>query len=218
MARRTKATHHVTTHAIDGTSGKATCVIYNRVSTIGKQDPHKAMSDLKRAAEQRGYHVLHEVTEHGSGAKSDRAGLQEVMSYARRGEVSAIFVTKLDRFGRSTIDLLSNIRLLTSYGARFACTEQSIDVRPDGSDPMGALLITILAAVAEFERTLIVERVVLGQRRARREGKVLGRPRADGPTSERVRALRAKGKSWSEVAEACGCTPAMARRRFDEQT
>jgi len=217
MAKASKSKHSVTVHSAEGLSARddrPRAVIYSRVSTAG-QDATHAVADLKRAAEQRGYRVALEVVETGSGARNDREGLQRVLDAARRGEVSACFVTKLDRFGRSTIDLLSNIRTLTSYGCRFACTEQALDVRTDG-DPIGALTLQILAAVAEFERTIIVSRVREGQRRAMKRGVQFGRKLSPGPSPDEVRRMREAKRSWSQIAEHYECTVGLARRRFAE--
>jgi len=193
------------------TSGKA-CAVYNRVSTAG-QNPHTAMADLRASAKQRGYSVALAVAETGSGARNDRPGLQRVLEAARHGKVSAVLVSRLDRFGRSAADLAANIRALTGGGVEFVAVEQGLHVRPNG-DATSQLLLTVLSGVAEFERDIIRARVVEGQRRARAAGRHIGRPLADGPAGAEVRKLRKLGRSWAEVAEQLGCTVAMARRRF----
>lgn len=187
--------------------------VYNRVSTAG-QDPKTAMADLRRAAEQRGYTVELEMAETGSGKRNDRPGLQKVLAAARKGRVRAVLVTRLDRFGRSSLDLLSNIRALTNAGVRFTCTEQAIDILP-GGDPMGQLVLTVLAGVAEFEHALIVERVTEGQRRAKAAGKHIGRsPLPTSPDPQWVAKLRDERLSWAEVADAIGCPVGTARRAY----
>jgi putative DNA-invertase from lambdoid prophage Rac len=212
MAKSTKAPRLVATMKPGGLSaGQPRAAIYNRVSTTG-QDATLAMEDLRRAAVQRGYHVALEIAETGSGKRNDRPGLQRVLEGARRSEVDAVFVMRLDRFGRSSLDLLTNIRAITDAGVRFACIEQAIDIQPSG-DPMGQLVLTVLAGVAQFEHAIIVDRVREGQRRAMKRGVVFGRPRADGPDGDRVRELRTAGRSWSEVASELDCTVALARRR-----
>jgi putative DNA-invertase from lambdoid prophage Rac len=148
------------------------------------------------------------VEEVGSGAKNDRPGLERVMAAARAGEVQVIVVWKLDRFGRSVLDVLGRIRDLESLGVRFIATTQGLDVRP-GGDPMSRLLLGVLASVAEFERELIRERVTLGLRRAKangtRSGKPIGRP-ATIPQSRKgaAKALRDAGMSISGVAKTLG--------------
>jgi DNA invertase Pin-like site-specific DNA recombinase len=185
--------------------------LYHRVSTTD-QDPTLARAELRGAAEARGYAIALDVEETGSGARNDRPGLQRVLDAARRGHVGAVIVWKLDRFGRSALDLLANVRALEDAGCAFHVVTQGIDIRPDG-DPMSRLLLTMLAAVAEFERDLIRERTRLGLAHARRQGKRLGRPRAaNAPDPTVVAALRAEGKSWGQVARKLGCTPSAAQR------
>ena len=100
------------------------------------------------------------------------------MEAARKGQVDAVCCWKLDRFGRSTLDLLANIEALHRAGVRFIATSQGLDLKPEG-DAMSRLMLTMLSGVAEFERSLIRERTRLGLRHARAKGKRLGRP----PTS-----------------------------------
>lgn len=133
-----------------------------------------------------------------------------VLQAAQRGAVDVVLVWKLDRFGRSAFDLLGNIRQLDAAGVRFVAVTQGIDIRP-GGDSMSRLLLTMLAAVAEFERDLIVERTRLGVENARHAGKRLGRPPNPKPSAERVQRLRASGATWAEVAERLRCTVWHAR-------
>lgn len=185
--------------------------IYHRVSTLD-QDPHLADSELTAHAARLGGAVTLRVSEQASGAWNGRPGLQRVLDAAQRGQVDAVLVWKLDRFGRSALDLLANIRKLEDAGVRFVALTQGIDIKP-GGDAMGRLMLTMLAAVAEFERELIRERTMLGLAKARAEGKRIGRPHEAGPSQAKVRSLRAKGVSWADVAAQLGCTVGMARRR-----
>jgi DNA invertase Pin-like site-specific DNA recombinase len=156
--------------------------------------------------------IVLDVEETGSGARNDRPGLSQIMQAARKGAIDAVLVFKLDRFGRSAYDLLSNIRALEDAGVRFISTSQSLDIKA-GGDAMSRLILTVLSGVADFELSLIKERTRLGLEKARRAGKKLGR-RVDrnAPEPRHVRALRAQGASWSTVAHQLGCTPSAARR------
>jgi DNA invertase Pin-like site-specific DNA recombinase len=185
------------------------CALYHRVSTVD-QNPGAARRELRAAARRYGYRVTLNIEETGSGANNDRPGLVRVLEAARRGEVEAVLVWKLDRFGRSAFDLLANIRQLEAAGARFVAVTQGIDIRA-GGDSMSRLLLTMLAAVAEFERDLLIERTKLGIDRARRAGKRIGRPPVLRPPVERVRKLRAAGAGWPEVATKLGCSIWVAR-------
>lgn len=171
-----------------------------------------ARDELRRAADARGLEVVLDIEEKGSGATNDRPGLQKVMDAVRRNRVNIVLVWKLDRFGRSALDLLSNIQTLERCGVGFLAITQGIDIRPEG-DPMSRLMLTMLAGVAEFERSLIRERTMLGLAKARKRGKRLGRPVGRGaPDGHAVAKLRDSGLSWAQVATKLKCTPSAARR------
>jgi putative DNA-invertase from lambdoid prophage Rac len=191
--------------------GRPSCALYHRVSTRD-QNPRLGRRELRQAAAARGLTVTLDVEETGSGALNNRPGLRRVMDAARKGKVGAVLVWKLDRFGRSSLDVLSNIRNLTDSGVRFIAVTQGLDVKPQG-DAMSQLILTVLSGVAEFERSLISERTSLAAQTAIRAGRPWGRRPERGPTTEQVKALRADGTSWADVAARLGCTIAMARRR-----
>ena len=187
--------------------------LYHRVSTTD-QNPTLAHDELTAAAPARDMTVVLNVAETGSGVRNDRPGLARVLDAARRGQVKAVLVWKLDRFGRSALDLLANVRALEDAGCRFIAVTQGIDIRP-GSDPMFRLFLTVLATVAELQREWLSERTRLGLDKARRTGKRLGRPlAANAPAGPDVRYLRAQGRSWGQIAHRLGCTPSAARRAF----
>jgi DNA invertase Pin-like site-specific DNA recombinase len=112
--------------------------IYHRVSTLD-QNPALARDELRAAAARLGAELVVDIEETGSGARNDRPGLQRVMEAARRGKLDAVLVWKLDRFGRSALDVLANIRDLDAAGVRFIATTQGIDIRP-GGDAMSRLI------------------------------------------------------------------------------
>jgi len=176
---------------------RARAALYHRVSTID-QHPAAARKELRAAARRHGMRVVLDVEETGSGATSLRPGLQRVLSAARKGELDAVLCWKLDRFGRSTIDLLHHLRELESSGVRFLATTQGIDIRP-GADPIAHLLLTMLSAVAQFERSVIVERTHLGLAHARTRGVRLGRPPALFDIVQ-ARKMRAQGWTLDEIA------------------
>jgi putative DNA-invertase from lambdoid prophage Rac len=153
---------------------KKTAVTYHRVSTLD-QNPALARDELRRAAAARGLEILEEVEETGSGAKTNRPGLARVMDLARRHLVTHVLVWKLDRFGRSSIDLLANVSELELAGVTFIATTQGLEVG-HGSGAMGRLILQVMSAIAEFERGIISERTLLGLAEARRRGVRLGRP------------------------------------------
>ena len=181
---------------------------YHRASTLD-QNPTLAREELRVTANRLGALAL-EIEEKGSGARNDRPGMRRIMEAAQKGQIDAVVVWKLDRFGRSTLDLLANIEQLHRAGVRFIATTQGLDFKPEG-DAMSRLLLTMLAAVAEFERDLIRERTRLGLRAAKRAGKRLGRPPALSDRSvEQARAMRSEGRSWRAIGKALGVSPTTA--------
>ncbi len=186
----------------NGSANRA--AIYHRVSTVD-QNPNAAKRELRAAVRRLGLRLALDQRETGKGTNNDRPGLVRVLQAAQRGLVDVVLVWKLDRFGRSAFDLLANIRQLEAAGVRFVSVTQGIDIRP-GGDSMSRLLLTMLAAVAEFERDLIVERTRLGIENARRAGKRIGRPPHVKPPAARVRQLRERGATWEQVASRLRCT------------
>lgn len=185
--------------------------LYHRVSTR-EQNPRLARAELRAAARARGLRVVVDVEEVASGRGSVRPGLDRVLDAAQRGTIDVVMVQRLDRWGRSTLDLLANLRRLRLAGVGFVAVAQGLEVRPQ-ADAVSDLTLTVLAAVAEFERAVIVERTLDGLAAARRAGKQLGRPLSkSAPAPERVAALRAAGRSWTAIAQRLRCTVASARR------
>src|SRR2546422_8580569 len=107
--------------------GKASCALYHRVST---RDQNRALArrELRQAAAARGLRVALDIEETGSGARNNRPGLRRVMETARKGEIAAVLVWELDRFGRSSLDVLSHIRALTHARGRFVAGTPRLDV------------------------------------------------------------------------------------------
>jgi putative DNA-invertase from lambdoid prophage Rac len=190
--------------------------ILHRVSTLD-QDPTLARGELEAWADRCGGHVVLLIEEAASGAWNARPGLQRLLDHARRGLIDVVVVWALDRFGRSALDVLGNIQHLADAGVRFVCTSQGIDIKP-GGDAMSRLMLTVLAAVAEFERSLIRERTRLGLAKARARGQRLGRPKLAHPSAEKVRELRKRGRSWNQIAAALSCSVGVARLRAAEAT
>lgn len=167
---------------------KGRAATYHRVSTVD-QDPTLAREQLRQAAARLELELLpeREIEETGSGAKFNRPGLERVLELARRGEITHLLVWKLDRFGRSVLDMLVNIEELGRAGVTFIAVTQGLEAGPRAG-PMGRMMLHVMAAVAEFERTVISERTLLGLEGARRRGKVLGRPRGSKDSGPRRRA------------------------------
>jgi putative DNA-invertase from lambdoid prophage Rac len=175
--------------------------LYARVST-SDQDCGMQLRELREYALRRGWPVAGEYVDTGwSGAKASRPQLDRLMQDASKRSFDAVLVYKLVRFGRSVRNCLDGIEALRAHGVRFLAVSQNIDT--DESNPTSRLMLHILAAVAEFEREMIRERVCAGVKNARQKGKRLGRPKA---VFDRQRAveLRHQGRSFPEIARELG--------------
>ena len=173
-----------------------TVALYARVSTRNGQDPETQLQALREYAANRGLAVVVEYVDQGiSGATESRPKLATLMQDARKGGFDGVLVWKFDRFARSTRHLVTALEEFQSLGIHFVSLTEAIDT----STAMGRMVFTVLGAVAELERSLIVERVNAGLSRARREGKTLGRPRVI-VDREKVRGLADEGLSLRAIA------------------
>ncbi len=195
-------------------SDEKRAALYHRVSTR-EQNPALARAELRAAARARSLRVVLDIEETASAGKGAlRPGLNRILDAAHRGELDTVIVQRLDRWGRSTLDLLANIRKIRSAGVTFVAVAQGLEIRPS-HDAVSDLTLTVLAAAAEFERAIIVERTVDGLAAARRRGVKLGRPpKKRRPDPQRIADLREAGYSWVEVGNRLHCSWSMARRTF----
>src|SRR5712692_11920979 len=147
--------------------GSMRAALYARVST-SDQNCEMQLRELREYARRRGWEISGEYVDTGwSGAKASRPELNRLMQDASRRTFDAVLVYKLDRFGRSVRNCLDGIEALRAPGVRFLAVSQNIDT--DESNPTSRLMLHILAAVAEFERELIRERVCAGVKNARQK-------------------------------------------------
>jgi DNA invertase Pin-like site-specific DNA recombinase len=180
--------------------GQHRVALYCRVSTNHGQDPELQLRELREYAASRGWKIMQEYVDQGvSGSKDSRPALNRLMSDAHQRKIDAVLVWKLDRFGRSLRHLVNALAELEALGVAFISLRDNLDL----STPSGRLMFQIIGAMAEFERSLIQERVKAGLRNAKAKGQRLGRPRADVDEAE-VEALRSSGASWRVVAEKLG--------------
>ena len=170
--------------------------LYMRVSTEDQENENQDLR-LREVAEIRGYDIVGIYTDKESGGKRSRPGLDKMIKDARRGRFNGIMAVKVDRIARSLQDLLEIAGNLGSYGVDLLFTDQDLDI----SSSQGKLMFQILGAFAEYEREIIQDRTKAGLRRARREGKRIGRPGIHHKTKEKVRKLRLDGLSYREISE-----------------
>src|SRR2546426_2686974 len=147
--------------------------LYARVSTVnGQQDPEMQLRELREYCTRRGWEVSSEYVDRISGAKGKRPALDRLMADAHQRRFDAVVVWRFDRFARSVSHLLRALETFKALGIEFVSFSEQMDT----STPAGKMVFTVLGAVAELERSLIVERVKAGLRNARAKGKRLGRP------------------------------------------
>jgi DNA invertase Pin-like site-specific DNA recombinase len=170
--------------------------IYARIST-SDQRIESQLYDLRKLATQRGFEITREYCDRGiSGSKARRPGLDSMMNDARRGEFSVVLVAAFDRIARSTKNFLEIVDELNNVNIEFVSAREAIDT----SGPMGRMFLTMVGSIAELERSLIVERIKAGMRRAKMEGRTLGRAPLSVDRNALVRD-RLAGMSLTDVAK-----------------
>ncbi len=187
--------------------------LYARVSTSGHgQDVGLQLEELRRVAQQRRWKVVCEFVDEGvSGSKDSRPALNKMMMEARTGRIDLVVVWRFDRFARSTTHLLRALEEFRHLGVDFVSLRESVDT----STATGKMVFTFLAAVAEFERSLTVERVKAGVARAQAAGKHCGRPRRE-LDLRAAQILLEQGHSVRQVSEMLGVPRGTLRRRLAE--
>jgi len=176
--------------------------IYVRVST-DKQTLENQLRELKQIAERRGWQVAQEYRDAGiSGAKGrdGRPGLDQMLNDAKRRKFDVVMAWAIDRLGRSLVDLLGTIQVLEACGVDLYLDQQSIDT----TTPAGKLMFHVTGAFAEFERSMIRQRVHAGLKRAVQQGKQLGRPRISEALEKRIQSQLRAGKGILKVAREIG--------------
>jgi DNA invertase Pin-like site-specific DNA recombinase len=166
-----------------------------RVSTVD-QHPETQLHDLRAMAQQRDFQIVAEYTDRISGTKARRPGLDDLLRDARRGRLQVVLVWASDRIARSTKHFLEVLDELNRLNIEFVSFREQIDT----GGPLGRAIVVIIGAIAELERNLIIERARAGMRRARLEGRHIGRRPIE---VDRVAVLRNRnrGHSLIEIAK-----------------
>jgi DNA invertase Pin-like site-specific DNA recombinase len=176
--------------------------IYVRVST-DKQTVENQVAALRQIAERRGWQVVEQYSDAGiSGSKGrdGRPGLDQMLKDASRRKFDVIMAWAIDRLGRSLIDLLATIQALEACGVDLYLDQQSIDT----TTPAGKLMFQVCGAFAEFERSMIQQRVRAGLKRAAEKGHFPGRPKIDEALERRIWTQLGAGKGILKVARELG--------------
>ncbi|HEV2474012.1 MAG TPA: recombinase family protein [Chthonomonadales bacterium] len=187
--------------------------LYARVSTHDQQTLSMQNRALREYAARRGWTIVMQAKEVGSGA-TQRQMREKLIEAARRREIDVVLVWRLDRWGRSVTDLLATLQELEHLGVGFVSLTEALDL----TTPAGRAMAGLLAVFAEFEREILRERVRAGLAHARANGKRLGRPLTAALQSDQVRKLRRSGLSKSQIARQLEIGRTSVRRILDRKT
>jgi len=184
-------------------------VLYLRVSTIDQTTANQER-ELRQVAERAGWEVVKVYKDHGiSGSKGrdKRPAFDALHKAAARREIDIVMAWSVDRLGRSLQDLVAFLSEIHAAGVDLFLHQQGLDT----TTPAGKALFQMMGVFAEFERSMIQERVRAGLRRAKDDGKKLGRPRIAPQLEERIVAALKAGETIRGVAEKFDVIPARCR-------
>ncbi|MDA2924635.1 recombinase family protein [Acidobacteria bacterium AH-259-L09] len=173
--------------------------VYARVSKATAQTNENQLLDLRRYVSDRGWEILREYCDGVTGTKDNRPALNELMNDAKKRKFDVVLCWRFDRFARSTKHLILALEEFRNLGIDFVSFQENIDT----SSPLGAAIFTIISAVAQLERDIIAERVKAGLRRAKENGKKLGRPELSADVQE-IQRLRSERLSLRAIAKQVG--------------
>ena len=166
-------------------------VLYARVSTRDQHSIPMQFDALRKYCQLREWEIITEIEEMESGSKNNREGREKVIRMAREGKCDVILVWKLNRWGRSTVDLLLTLDELQAHKVAFVSLTEHLDL----TTPAGRMMAGILAVFAQFEREMLVENVKAGIAAYRAKNQTWGRPGTAQLQKEKARQLKADGRT-----------------------
>src|SRR6478736_2426841 len=191
------------------------CCLYTRVST-SEQSVDPQLIELRAYAAQHGFTVVKEYTDVISGAKAERPGLDELIVDAEAHRFGVVLAVKLDRLGRSVLNVVTLVQRLKALNVSVICTSQGIDNRDE--NPCGTMVMGIMASFAQFERDIIRERTKAGLAAAKLRGAKIGRPSptlvAEPERASIIADWRASGKGYRKLAQKLGGVSPMTARKL----
>jgi putative DNA-invertase from lambdoid prophage Rac len=186
--------------------------LYARVSTHDQQTLPLQMRAMREYAAKRGWMIAVQVKEVGSGA-AERELREKLMAAARRREIDVVLVWRLDRWGRSLVDLVVTLKELAGLGVSFVSLTEALDL----TTPTGRAMAGLLSVFAEFEHEILRERIRAGIAEARSQGKHLGRPVTVGKQAGQIRKLYRGSVSKAEIARRLDIGRTSVRRILGER-
>jgi putative DNA-invertase from lambdoid prophage Rac len=181
--------------------------LYARVSTHDQQTLPMQLSTMREYARNRGWEIVIEVEDVASGVAL-RQKREELIAAAKRRDIDLVVVWRLDRWGRSLVDLVNTLQELSSLNVGFVSLSEALDL----TTPSGRALAGMLAVFAEFEKDILRERVKAGIAQARKEGRPHGRPPSAALHTQEIKAMFRKGLSKREIAKRLGISRSSVRR------
>lgn len=177
---------------------KKRVAIYARVSTLEKgQDPETQLFQLREHAQRRGFVTVGEFVDHASGRTGDRERYKAMLDLVHKRKIDVVLVWRYDRFARSTQALVNALNEFRSLGVDFISYQENIDT----TTPQGELIFSIMASLAQFESSLIGQRVRAGMARAKAQGKLVSRPKLTIDLQKQIKDLYEKGISINKISQ-----------------
>jgi DNA invertase Pin-like site-specific DNA recombinase len=175
--------------------------LYARVSTLDKgQDPETQLVQLRQYAQARNFEVITEFIDYASGTSEDRTQYKLMMSAAKKRKIDVVLVWRYDRFARSTQALVNALKEFQSLGIDFISYQENIDT----TTPTGELIFHVMASLAQFESSLISQRVKAGMARAKAQGKHIARPPIAKELQTKIIELQREGLSMNKISKTLG--------------
>ena len=175
--------------------------LYARVSTLDRgQDPETQLIQLREYAQRRNFEIVGEFIDFASGTSEERKHYKQMMEAAKKRKIDLVLVWRYDRFARSTQALVNALKEFKNLGIDFISYQENIDT----TTPTGELIFHVMASLAQFERSLISERVKAGMQRAKAQGKNISRPKLAKSKLNRIMELKQQGLSMNQISIQAG--------------
>jgi DNA invertase Pin-like site-specific DNA recombinase len=175
--------------------------LYARVSTLDRgQDPETQLIQLREYAQRRNFEIVGEFIDFASGTSEERKHYKQMMEAAKKRKIDLVLVWRYDRFARSTQALVNALKEFKNLGIDFISYQENIDT----TTPTGELIFHVVASLAQFESSLISERVKAGMQRAKAQGKNISRPKLAKSKLNRIMELKQQGLSMNQISIQAG--------------
>ena len=175
--------------------------LYDRVSTAEKgQDPETQRQQLREYTQVRGWQIIAEYVDHASGTTEERSQYKAMLDAAKMRKIDVVLVWRYDRFAQSMQALVNALKEFQTLGVDFISYQENIDT----TIPTGELVFHVMASLAQFESSLISQRVKAGMARAKAQGKHVARPPLPVALQNRILELRGQGLSISKISQQLG--------------